>query len=624
MHGVRTRIFLMCATVLVVLLAAPSALSAAGRGAPDGDTIASTQPVRPEQGGLLRPVASGVENGTKVSLPPVAVAGFGEDFSQREEDAARFRESAPLNPGWAIVANIWDGTLVTYDMSTAPPTMHGPFLAGQLGGLNIGSMAVAPGGRYAVIPGGNNTEVYRVGLTNPAAPTLDACVDVTFLPMAVAISPDGTYALVTGLETNQLAVIDLSSFTLKTVLSLQTPNAGLTCVSIAPDNTTWVAGDVNNRVIYGTYSLAGGFSAEQVLPASGFPMQVGISPDGQTVIVATIYVYTVDIYQITAPGTLVSKGTVATPGGTMSVAYTADGSKAYLYSRSLPLNGNVVSWLSVAGPGSVSMGGSGVAKPFPYSGTVWVGLYSMALSTDGSTLAIMQEYENPVTDTRIGLVNTSGFAVSYVDPGTSDPTGVATFLAAPPCPAITVAATPSVFPLGEAGIPYGPITFSAAGGAGPYSFILSCGSSPLPPGLTLGPDGTLSGTPTAPGTYPFSVTAIDGNGCTGSASFSLTMGSFGLCLFDDGGVAKLCVDTGTGAYRYSILTGKWAGKLFTGMGTYTTAYGVGTFRTKSTDPNQILAYDYFGARAYVRFSNKVQMVALQYYDSNLGDDPACP
>jgi hypothetical protein len=48
---------------------------------------------------------------------------------------------------------------------------------------------------------------------------------------------------------------------------------------------------------------------------------------------------------------------------------------------------------------------------------------------------------------------------------------------------------------------------SASGGVAPYAFTVTSGA--LPAGLTLGNNGLLSGTPTAGGTYNFTVTATD-------------------------------------------------------------------------------------------------------------------
>lgn len=74
----------------------------------------------------------------------------------------------------------------------------------------------------------------------------------------------------------------------------------------------------------------------------------------------------------------------------------------------------------------------------------------------------------------------------------------------PPAGAVAVAAVPAPQP-GTLTYPY-IFYFAADGGSPPYTWQAS---GALPPGLSLGPDGSISGTPTATGTYSFSVTATD-------------------------------------------------------------------------------------------------------------------
>ena len=64
-------------------------------------------------------------------------------------------------------------------------------------------------------------------------------------------------------------------------------------------------------------------------------------------------------------------------------------------------------------------------------------------------------------------------------------------------------------------------TIHATGGTGSFTFALTSGS--LPPGLTLGTGGVLTGTPTTAGTYVFTVTATDKVGASGSQPYVLTI-----------------------------------------------------------------------------------------------------
>jgi hypothetical protein len=72
----------------------------------------------------------------------------------------------------------------------------------------------------------------------------------------------------------------------------------------------------------------------------------------------------------------------------------------------------------------------------------------------------------------------------------------------------SVVISPDSLPDGTVGTPYN-VALSASGGLGaPYEFSLVSGDN-LPPGLSLASDGTISGTPTTPGTFPFTVSVDD-------------------------------------------------------------------------------------------------------------------
>jgi subtilisin-like proprotein convertase family protein len=85
-------------------------------------------------------------------------------------------------------------------------------------------------------------------------------------------------------------------------------------------------------------------------------------------------------------------------------------------------------------------------------------------------------------------------------------------------PSLSIA--PSVLNNGQAGVAYNQ-TLAGQGGTAPYSFAVTGGG--LPNGLTLSTGGTLSGTPTAVGTFTFTVTATDSTtGPLPSSTYSVT------------------------------------------------------------------------------------------------------
>jgi hypothetical protein len=66
-------------------------------------------------------------------------------------------------------------------------------------------------------------------------------------------------------------------------------------------------------------------------------------------------------------------------------------------------------------------------------------------------------------------------------------------------------------------------TLAATGGAPPYSWSLAGGSGPLPTGLTLSSNGTISGTPSSAGTFNFTVQVNDSASASAQKPLSITV-----------------------------------------------------------------------------------------------------
>ena len=82
--------------------------------------------------------------------------------------------------------------------------------------------------------------------------------------------------------------------------------------------------------------------------------------------------------------------------------------------------------------------------------------------------------------------------------------------------------SPASLPVGTTGVAYNQ-TVTASGGTAPYGFTVISGS--LPTGLAMSGGGVISGTPSAAGSYSFTVQATDATPNTGTRNYTIDIGS---------------------------------------------------------------------------------------------------
>jgi Putative Ig domain/Galactose oxidase, central domain len=141
---------------------------------------------------------------------------------------------------------------------------------------------------------------------------------------------------------------------------------------------------------------------------------------------------------------------------------------------------------------------SGGSPPFTWAVTTGTAPAGLTLGSDGSLS---------------GLPTSAGaftFTVTVTDSASTPQRVSAPFTIMVGTPTAPVVSTTPPPPTGTVTYPYNggnAFPFSAGGGLGPYIWSVTTGA--VPAGLTLGSDGTLSGTPTTAGTVTFTVTATD-------------------------------------------------------------------------------------------------------------------
>jgi hypothetical protein len=185
---------------------------------------------------------------------------------------------------------------------------------------------------------------------------------------------------------------------------------------------------------------------------------------------------------------IVVQATIST-GGT----YSADLSLTVAASTPLQITTTTLANGAVGTAYSATLQAAGGTMPYSWSlasGSLPVGLTFSSSGTISGTPTVS---------------GTSSFSASVKDSETSPQIATSTF-------AITIAQPPplqlttTTLPNGTVGSSYS-LALQATGGVVPYGWSLASGS--LPTGLTLSTGGVISGTPTASGTFTFSLTVTD-------------------------------------------------------------------------------------------------------------------
>ncbi len=333
------------------------------------------------------------------------------------------------------------------------------------------------------------------------------------------------------------------------------------------------------------------------------------------------YTYTVTAGALPDGLTLSGNSLLGTPtaGGTFNFTITStdsstgagpySGSRAYTLTINAPtivLNpaGQALPAASPIASYNQTQGASGGTAPYSYAITAGALPAGITMASDGTFSG---------TPTVLGTFN---FTVTATDSSTGTGPYTQTILHSITVsgPILTVS-PPSPLPAARVGVAYSQtITASATGSTGPYTFTRQAGT--IPPGLTLAADGTLSGTPTAVGSFAFAIRATDSSPSPGPYGGTRTYAGFvvsaptivvGPSTIPDGiaGVAysqNIIATGGTAPYAYAITTGALpAGITLSSAGLLSgtsTVAGTFTFTVTATDATTGTGAPYSAATSY--------------------------
>jgi len=307
--------------------------------------------------------------------------------------------------------------------------------------------------------------------------------------------------------------------------------------------------------------------------------------------------------------TLSSAGVVSgtpTQAGSFSPVFTVTDSANRTASRTIALTVGGPT-LAIA-PTTLPNGVAGTAYNQALSTTGGTAPYTYAVSGGSLPPGITVSNTGTVSGTPSAAGNYS-FTVRSTDSstGTGAPFSTTrTYALTIDAPTITVA--PATLPNPTVGVAYSQ-TVTASGGTAPYTFAITAGA--IPAGTTFGNSGTLSGTPTAAGTFNFTVTATDNGGFTGSRTYTVAVAAPTIAVAPTtlpGATAgqayssTVTASGGTAPYAYAITGGSLpSGMTLSATGVISgtaTAAGTSNFTVTATDSSTGTGAPFSGSRAY--------------------------
>lgn len=401
---------------------------------------------------------------------------------------------------WAISPPA--GTITRQGLYTAPPSItlqqkvsviaistNGSISNAQVTlspGSTSGSVSVTPG---AATLGASQTQQFTATVTGLSS----ASVVWTLSPSVGTISAGGFYTAPATLSGTQTVTVKATSAVNSAVSgsAVITLNGAPSSVTVSPAATSVAtgksvqysaSGGSGQGFKWGVNGISGGNSQVGTITSQGLYTAPATLPNPATVTIAAV-----DSGSSTQ-GTAAATITPSPSGLTITTSTLPNGSTGVAYNASLAASGGTT----------------------PYSWSIQAGQLpqGLGLSTTNGTIS--------------GTPTTSG---SYnVTVRVTDAAGTIASASFAFAVAASLTITTLSIPSPVAGAPYN-VTLAATGGTTPYAWTVASGQ--LPTGLSLSSSGSLSGTPSASGSFAFTAQVTDAANGSSSQSYAITISSGG-------------------------------------------------------------------------------------------------
>lgn len=178
---------------------------------------------------------------------------------------------------------------------------------------------------------------------------------------------------------------------------------------------------------------------------------------------------------------------------------------------------------------------------------------------------------------------------------------------------VVISITPTSFPGGNINVPYPPQQLSSSGGVGPYVYNVATGVLPL--GITLSPNGYISGTPRSIGSTTFTITSTDSSADVGRREYTIGISQVNIDIqpgilpagvaFQEYGPVTISATGGTAPYSFQLIGSLQNGLRFSNnsiSGTPTVS-GNKAITIQATDIN-----GNSGTKSYILFVEQIEVI----------------
>jgi hypothetical protein len=304
--------------------------------------------------------------------------------------------------------------------------------------------------------------------------------------------------------------------------------------------------------------------------------------------------------------------------GLLSGTPAAAGTFSFTVKALMPANGcfaeqaytvNVACPTITVGPTTINNPQIGVPYNLTFTQTGGVGTITWSLSSGPLPNGVMLSADGVLSGTPVG---SGSFPISVRATDANNCFGERSYtLVVTACPTITI--IPSTLPGGLVGMDYNQ-TLTATGGTPGYNFAVTGGG--LPGGLLLSAAGVLSGTPNVVGSFNFTVTATDQNGCTAAKSYTVLICAAIMvnpAMLPNGFIGTVYNQTLTAAAGSPGYNFTWSGTLPTGLTLSSGGALTGTPNTLGTFNFTVTATDQNGCTGSRSYTVVVSGNGLMFY-----------